>query len=71
MTIMVCLLRLNLVNGGGKMMKILKIKQSASEEALRKYYSVKEYVTHGTPRSMGPHHILEAFLPNMMIFLID
>ena len=25
-------------------------KVSASEEALRKYYSVKEYVTHGTPR---------------------
>ena len=25
-------------------------KVSASEEALRKYYSVKEYVTHGTPK---------------------
>ena len=34
-------------------------KVSASEEALRKYYSVKEYVTHGTPRVCTAPYIVD------------
>ena len=44
---------LTLANGGG-MTGNLQNKVEASDDARRKYYSVKEYLTHGTPRVCTP-----------------
>ena len=44
-------------NDGNEQNKNYQNKIDASEEALRKYYSVKEYFTHGTPRVCTPPSI--------------
>jgi predicted acylesterase/phospholipase RssA len=46
-------------NDGNEQNKNYQNKVSASEEALRKYYSVKEYFAHGTPRVCTPAYILK------------